>query len=77
MLGIRDNKVELRITDGKHRLFAPDRLPRNLKHVAVTIHQPKAITLHDGDQIRWTQNDHQRGLLNGDSRLRRSHGAAR
>lgn len=67
VVGIRDNKVELRMADGKIRLFDPDRLPRNLKHDAVAIHQPKAITLHDGDQIRWAQNDHQRGLLNGDT----------
>jgi hypothetical protein len=67
VLGIRHNKVELQMADGKVRLFDPDRLPRNLKHDAVAIHQPKAITLHDGDQIRWTQNDHQRGLLNGDT----------
>ncbi len=52
--------------DGEIRRFDPDRLPRNLKHDAVTIYEPKQIDLHEGDRIRWTAKDPERGLLNGD-----------
>ncbi|AUX69157.1 TrwC protein [Porphyrobacter sp. HT-58-2] len=66
VLDIRDGKVELAMPDGEIRRFDPDRLPRNLKHDAVTIFERKPIDLHEGDRIRWTAKDGQRGLLNGD-----------
>jgi conjugative relaxase-like TrwC/TraI family protein len=64
--GVEDGKVQLRMADGTVRQFQPDRLPRNLAHDAVSIFEPKAITLFEGDRIRWTDNDRERGLLNGD-----------
>ncbi len=64
--GADDGKVQLRMADGTVRPFQPDRLPRNLAHDAVSIFEPKAITLFEGDRIRWTDNDRERGLLNGD-----------
>jgi conjugative relaxase-like TrwC/TraI family protein len=66
VIGFKDGKVELAMPDGEIRRFDPDRLPRNLKHDAVTIFEPKQISLHEGDRIRWTAKDDQRGLLNGD-----------
>lgn len=66
VIGIKDGKVELAMPDGEIRRFDPDRLPRNLKHDAVTIYEPKQIDLHEGDRIRWTAKDPERGLLNGD-----------
>jgi ATP-dependent exoDNAse (exonuclease V) alpha subunit len=66
VIGLKDGKVELAMPDGEIRRFDPDRLPRNLKHDAVTIFEPKQISLHEGDRIRWTAKDGERGLLNGD-----------
>jgi len=57
-------QVALRMTDGQHRLFLPDRLPRNLKQDAVPVHAIKEIQLHAGDRIRWTDSDHDRDLVN-------------
>lgn len=66
VIGVRDGKVDLTMPNGEIRRFDPDRLPRNLKHDAVTIFEPKQIDLHEGDRIRWTAKDGERGLLNGD-----------
>lgn len=66
VIGLKDGKVELAMPDGEIRRFDPDRLPRNLKHDAVTIFERKEIALHEGDRIRWTAKDGERGLLNGD-----------
>ncbi|MFV0645606.1 MAG: MobF family relaxase, partial [Sphingomonadaceae bacterium] len=63
---IRDGKVELEMPDGELRMFDPSRLPRNLAHDAVSIHEQKQISIHEGERIRWTDKDAERGLLNGD-----------
>lgn len=64
--GAKDGKVQLAMDDGSVRQFTPDKLPRNLSHDAVSIYQQKNIGVYEGDRIRWTDNDRQRGLLNGD-----------
>ena len=64
--GADDGKVQLAMADGSVRQFTPDKLPRNLSHDAVSIYQQKNIGVYEGDRIRWTDNDRQRGLLNGD-----------
>jgi conjugative relaxase-like TrwC/TraI family protein len=64
--GMDKGQVVLSMTDGSRRRFEPDRLPRNLAHDAVTIYEPKQLPLFAGDRIRWTDNDRERGLLNGD-----------
>ena len=64
--GVQEGKVKLALSDGSVRQFVPDKLPRNLAHDAVSIFQQKQIELHEGDRIRWTENNRQRGLLNGD-----------
>ncbi|HEX7852805.1 MAG TPA: MobF family relaxase [Sphingobium sp.] len=63
---VEGDKVMLGMTDGSVREFMPDKLARNLSHDAVSIYQPKEIALFEGDRIRWTDNDRDRGLLNGD-----------
>jgi ATP-dependent exoDNAse (exonuclease V) alpha subunit len=64
VVGVERGQVVLRMADGSHRLFLPDRLPRNLKHDAVSVYAQKRIELHAGDRIRWTDNDHARDMLN-------------
>lgn len=66
MVDVKDGKVELHMGDGELRTLDPLRLPRNLKHDAVTIFEKKSIALHEQDRIRWTAKDSDRGLLNGD-----------
>jgi conjugative relaxase-like TrwC/TraI family protein len=66
VLGVESGRVELLMADGELKLFQPERLPRNLAHDAVSILQEKPVDIFEGDRIRWTDNDRQRGLLNGD-----------
>ena len=62
----REGLVRLRMQDGRLHMFKPSKLPRNLKTDAVSLAEPKSITLHAGDTIRWTANDRSRDLLNSD-----------
>jgi conjugative relaxase-like TrwC/TraI family protein len=63
---VKDGKVELQMSGGELRAFDPSRLPRNLSHDAVTLFEPKQITLHQGDRIRWTTSDNARDFRKGD-----------
>lgn len=75
VVDVKDGKVELHMGHGELRTLDPSRLPRNLKHDAVTIFERKKITLHENDRIRWTSKDEHRGLLNGDlAHVERIHG---
>ena len=58
--------VRLEMQDGRTQSFVPDRLPHNLKYDAISVFAEKQIALHAGDPIRWTTNDHERGLANSD-----------
>lgn len=49
---------------GKPRRFDPQKLPVGDKNDRVSLATPKIITIHEGDRIRWTENDKKRGLLN-------------
>jgi hypothetical protein len=64
--GIEGDRVRLEMRGGGEKLFQPGRLAKNLRHDAVSIYQMKHIELHAGDRIRWTDNDHDRGLSNAD-----------
>jgi len=64
--GIDKGRVVVSMADGSKRQFEPGRLPRNLAQDAVTIYEPKELSLFAGDRIRWTDNDRERGMLNGD-----------
>ena len=63
--GIEGDRVRLSMASGGEKLFRPDRLAKNLKQDAVSIHALKQIELHAGDRIRWTDNDRARALDNG------------
>lgn len=65
----QNGRIELRDEHGKAHHFTPDRVRPDAKGAAETrlaLYDPKARTIHPGDQIRWTANDHERGLLNAD-----------
>ncbi|MCJ2188597.1 MobF family relaxase [Novosphingobium beihaiensis] len=64
VIGQEGRVVSLRMPDGTVRALEPHRFARNLKHDAVSIHQEKQLSVHEGDRIRWTANDKERGLLN-------------
>lgn len=57
--------VTLRGRDGRLRSFKPDRLQaRNGDQLQ--LYKPRPLTIHERDRIRWTANDHGRGLFNAD-----------
>ena len=63
--GVEGDRVRLGMADGAEKLFRPGRLPKNLDRDAVSIFALKQVELHAGDRIRWSDNDHDRGLDNG------------
>ena len=58
--------IELRDTDGHRHTFLPSRIGMRADNQALQLHERKALTVYKGDTIRWTANDHQRGLINAD-----------
>lgn len=64
VVSVERGQVVLRMTDGQHRPLLPGRLPRNINEHAISVFAQKEIRLHEGDRIRWTDNDHSRELLN-------------
>ncbi|MEM9084854.1 MAG: MobF family relaxase [Pseudomonadota bacterium] len=68
VVGLGDGHVILRMNDGRRQKFEPHRLAKNLAHDAVSVFEEKMLGLHEGDCIRWTQNDTDkvRALFNGD-----------
>lgn len=58
--------VELRDASGKQYTFVPSRIGAKGDGQAVQLHERKPLALYTGDTIRWTANDHQRGLINAD-----------
>ena len=64
--GVSDNgRVEMIDAKGKVHRFDPDRV-RPGQDNRIALHEPKERTILTGDRIRWTANDHRRGLLNAD-----------
>lgn len=61
----QDGRVQLRDEQGKSHRFDPDRMRPGFD-IRVALFDPKERTIHSGDRIRWTANDHDRGLLNAD-----------
>ena len=64
-----DGRVHLRDGHGKAHRFAPDRVRHNARMTQgkpIALYEQKERTIHAGDRIRWTANDHKRGLLNAD-----------
>ena len=56
-------KVEVE-RHGKRIRFKPEQLPANVKDNRLNLSVLKDVKIHEGDKIRWTGNDHKRGLLN-------------
>jgi hypothetical protein len=44
--------------------FTPNRLAHNLKEDAVGVYDERTITLHQGDRVRFSANNHKLGVLN-------------
>ena len=64
--GVNGNgRVGLVDAQGKAHRFDPDRI-RPGQDNRIALHEERERTIHGGDRIRWTTNDHQRGLLNAD-----------
>lgn len=60
------SELRLEMQDGRVQSFTPGRLSHNLQLDAVSVFAEKRLALHSGDPIRWTTNDHARGLANSD-----------
>lgn len=58
--------VELRGIEGHRQTFQPSRIGAKGNNQALKLLERKALTIYTGDTIRWTANDHQRGLINAD-----------
>ncbi|NNM78567.1 conjugative relaxase [Sphingomonas sp. ID1715] len=61
----KSGAVHLRLSRGREVSFRPDRLRPNGRS-PLQLYERKALTIHEGDRIRWTANDHKRGLFNAD-----------
>lgn len=51
---------------GRHHILLPAKLGANGDSQNLQLHERKELKLYAGDRIRWTANDHQRGLINAD-----------
>ena len=58
--------VTLRLSGGAERTFRPDRLRIRAGESPLQLYEAKVLELHERDRIRWTANDHDRGLFNAD-----------
>ena len=61
----QNGRVTLRDEQGKAYRFNPERM-RPARDNRIALFDQKERTIHAGDRIRWTANDHDRGLLNAD-----------
>jgi len=62
------DKGQIALSDERgrvHRLF-PARIGLHGDSQALQLFERKALRLYTGDTIRWTANDHERGLINAD-----------
>ena len=60
--GIEGERVALDHSDGKPRHIKPAGRVRYY----LDVYEPRPIEIRAGDRIRWTRNDHGRGLINGE-----------
>lgn len=51
---------------GKARTLQPSRIRPGAKDDRLALFEEKRLSIHAGDRIRWTENDHRRGLFNAD-----------
>jgi ATP-dependent exoDNAse (exonuclease V) alpha subunit len=65
----QNGRVHMRDEQGKAHRLAPDRVRQDShgqNNNRLALYDLKKRTIHAGDRIRWTANDHERGLLNAD-----------
>lgn len=58
--------VTLRLSGGRERVFRPDKLRSRNGESPLQLYERKELELREKDRIRWTANDHDRGLFNAD-----------
>ena len=59
-------KVTLQNARGKTFSFDPARLSADKTNDSLALFKDRKLQIHAGDKIRWTRNDHKRGLFNAD-----------
>ncbi|WP_420607440.1 MobF family relaxase [Novosphingopyxis sp.] len=59
-------EVVLADAKGRQHWFRPGRIRPGLNEDRLALFEQKRLNLHAGDRIRWTENDHKRGLFNAD-----------
>jgi conjugative relaxase-like TrwC/TraI family protein len=52
--------------DGRKHQLRPSRVRNTGNADNLALYDPRKLELHRGDRIRWTRNDHERGLFNAD-----------
>jgi conjugative relaxase-like TrwC/TraI family protein len=57
----------LKTAGGARFAFEPGSIKPNSKVDSLIIRRPAAVTLYEGDKIRWTGNDIERGIANSDT----------
>jgi len=62
----KSREVRLRDAKGRMRTLRPSRIRPGEKDDRLALFEEKRLSVHDGDRIRWTENDHRRGLFNAD-----------
>lgn len=65
---VDENAREVLLSDGKGktRTFRPSRIRPGAKDDRLALFEEKRLSIHAGDRVRWTENDHRRGLFNAD-----------
>lgn len=61
---VKQGRVRLKLADGSERTLIPQKLPPNLKADALSLYERRELAIHQGERIRWTQNDPAREFLN-------------
>ena len=62
----RKGIVELEDKHGRLNKLKPSRIGRTGKDDNLSLFDRRKLEVHQGDRIRWTRNDHRRGLFNAD-----------
>ncbi|MBC7831387.1 MAG: AAA family ATPase [Hyphomicrobium sp.] len=62
----KNGEIGVRLPSGLTATFRPDRLAGNRVDDAVAVFEQRDIQIHEGDPIRWTANDRDRGLVNSE-----------
>jgi conjugative relaxase-like TrwC/TraI family protein len=62
----RKDTVELEDKQGRLHKLKPSRIGRTGKDDNLSLFDRRKLEIHRGDRIRWSRNDHRRGLFNAD-----------